>query len=264
MACPKYEEQLTEAALVLIPGSLEIWSADTSVDGDLQRHLQGCASCRAALNGRRALLARIDSGVAAMVSAEPPAALISRVRQQIAAVQVSHGARWWQWAGAGIGLAAAAALALFLLARPGVRTPRPSRADQASNAPSAPLGIPRNDQQQRATAAVGAAASPPRTRPAVEKRHGAADDRATLHNANLSETRAPEFEVIVPPGQREAVVHFAEALRMRSIDEPQLVTSSKDDGAGPLPLELKPLKIQLLDGTEEVAGDGAKANGRMK
>jgi hypothetical protein len=264
MACPKYEEQLTEAALVLTPGSLEIWSAGTGVDGDLTRHLQGCASCRAALDGRRALLARIDSGVTAMVSAEPPAALISRMRQQVAAAQVSHGARWWQWAGAGIGLAAVAALALFLLARPGVRTPHPSRADQASNVPSAPLGIPQNNQQQRTTAAVGTAASLPRTRLAVEKRHGAAADRAAFHAANTSETRAAEFEVIVPPGQREAIVRFSEALRMRSIDEAQLVTSSKDDGAGPPPLELKPLKIQLLDGTEEVTGDGAKANGRMK
>jgi len=264
MACPKYEEQLTEAALVLIPGSLEIWSADADVDGDLTRHLQGCASCRAALDGRRALLARIDRGVTAMVSAEPPAALISRVRQQIAEAQVPHGARWRQWAGAGIGLAAAAALALVLLARPGVRTPHPSGADQGSNAPSAPLGTLRNDQQQRATAAVGAAASIPRSRLAVEKRHGVAADRVALHNANLSEARAPEFEVIVPPGQREAIVRFADALRMRSIDEAELVTSSKGDGAGPPPLELKPLKIQLLDGTEEVTDDGAKANGRMK
>jgi hypothetical protein len=264
MACPKYEEQLTEAALVLIPGSLEIWSADTSVDGDLTRHLQGCASCHAALDGRRALLARIDGGVTAMVSAEPPAALISRVRQQVAAAQVSHGAGWWQWAGAGIGLAAVAALALFLLARPGVRTPQPSGIDRAASIPSAPSGIPRSNSQQRATAAVGTAVSLPRARLAVEKRHGAVADRAALYAANTSETRAPEFEVIVQPGQREAIIRFAEALRMRSIDEAQLVTSSKDDGTGPPPLELKLLKIRLLDGTEEVTGDGAKANGRMK
>jgi hypothetical protein len=264
MACSKYEEQLTEAALVLTPGSFEIWSADTGVDGDLARHLRDCASCRAALDGRRVLLARIDRGVTGMVSAEPLAALISRVRQQVAAAQVSHSVRWWQWAGTGIGLAAVAALALFLLARPGVRTPHPSRADQASNAPSAPLGIPRSSLRQSTSVAAGTAASLPRTRLAVEKPRGAVADRAALHAASARETRASELEVIVPPGQREAFIRFAEALRMRSIDETQLVAASKDDGAGPPPLELKPLKIQLLDGTEEVTDDGAKANGRMK
>lgn len=264
MACSKYEEQLTEAALVLTPGSFETWSANTGVDGDLARHLRDCASCRAALDERHVLLARIDRGVTGMVSAEPPAALISRVRQEVAAAQVSHGVRWWQWAGTGIGLAAVAALAIFFATRSSMRTPPPSRADLASNAPSMPLGIPRNDQQQRATAAVGTATSLPRTPLAVEKRSGAVANRAALRAASASETRAPEFEVIVLPGQREAFIRFAEALRMRSIDETQLVAASKDDGAGPPPLELKPLKIQLLDGTEEVTDNGAKANGRMK
>jgi hypothetical protein len=240
MACSKYEEQLTEAALAVnvaallvhpyarsaAPASPEISNAEVGVDGTLARHLQDCASCRAALDERRVLLARIDRGVTGMVSAEPPTALISRVRQEVAAAQVSHGARWWQWAGAGIGLAAAAALALFLLVRPGVRTPQPSKADQASNAPSAPLGIPRSNPQQRTSVAAGTAASLPRTPLAVEKRRGAAANRAAFHAANASETRLPEFEVIVPPGQREAIIRFAEALRMRSIDETQLVAAS--------------------------------------
>ena len=68
----------------------------------------------------------------------------------------------------------------------------------------------------------------------------------------------------MPPGQREAVLRFAQAMREYSIDGAQLIAGSNEEVTGPAPLALAPLSIILLDEPKESTGDAAKGNTPIK
>jgi hypothetical protein len=172
VSCTQWRPALLEAALGGDEGD------------ELRGHLQGCASCREALEAERALLARIDGEVAATLRAEPSAGMVARARARAAEPRRAA----WRL------LVPAAAVAAGLLAwwqRPAriAPSPLPPPVPTASLEPPAPLPPP-------ATAAVRASV-PPRQAP---------------RRAARTEPALPE--VLVPAEEQEALrLYLAELGR---------------------------------------------------
>ena len=82
MFCESYRETLNEAAL-----------SDERLPAEVQAHLVSCASCRESFSDEKALFGLIEAELRIRMNAEMPAALLPRVRQEIAA---SPAARTWR------------------------------------------------------------------------------------------------------------------------------------------------------------------------
>lgn len=257
MGCAEYQERINELAL----------AAESAVpETTLARHLVICAKCREELAARRALVERIDLGVAAMVAVDVPQSLAARVRQQIATEETKPGSilgayRWAWFAGAGVAIAAAILLAIAL--RPAGRGNTPAESSAAiratATAPTeaahpeklsteaAPTIVPPAvPLVSRANAARLATTSPPPV------------ERDAIANAIMvAEADAPTLDVMIPANQRFGVRQFLYAARHDQVDEAMI---SKPGEAVPLePLELKPLKIDLIapaDGQQSNSGSG--------
>ncbi len=258
MACPEYEEKLNEAALLGTSGALEVSNSVARVDESLARHLAGCASCGVAFDQRRAFLAEMDRGVTALVSAQPSAALISRVRQEIA-VSVAREKNRWQWAGTSVAVAAAAVLAIFFVTRPNIRRQSSPISGVLSNAAQPLKASPKLASENNVADTGNSVATTAYSRTERRQRH--VPFRETAKSVLPP---SPTFEVIVPPGQREAVLRFARAMRQYSIDGGQRIAGSNEEVTGPAPLALAPLSIILLDEPKESTGDAAKGNTPIK
>ena len=191
---------------------------------EFQAHLEACGPCRARLDEERRRAAIIDSVIRGALRVEPSPDLTQRVRRRLGERRGSERAdlhRWWP-------LAVAAALLACLLALSRAErtreTPRPTVAAAPSAAPT-----------PRAGPAVAAVTPTPRVtiRPATVK---AAIPRPPL-----------EPELIVPPGQKEALQRFVAALRNGQVDAPLArVTDMALPAPLPAPLEIQPIDIRPL------------------
>ena len=246
MVCTEYQERINEAALQNSPANLaEVNSStESQSDADLQKHLAVCSGCREEFELRRALMTRIDFGVAAMVAGDPSPALAVLVRQRIAeetGESRSFTARWGWWIGA---TAAAAALAAIIFA---VTTHSPAQM------PSQPASVASQPAQN---------VSPPAPQlpaPVVQAQHSPATIRKVpQHHESVVATRAaeigpPRFEVIVPPGQREAVIRLAAGLQSGRVDGAVFVNPAPSlvpDFLEIAPLEIKPLAVGADSGSQ--------------
>jgi hypothetical protein len=200
----------------------------------------------------------MDRGVTALVLAQPSVALVSRVRQEIAAASASRTGNWWQWAGAGLAVAAAL-LAAFSVMQPSIRKQSPPISGALSNAsqrPTVPPNLAKDRAIAPATNPVSASAYAYVVRP---PRRMYAQAAAAARFAVLP---SPKFEVIVPPGEREAVLRFAQAMREHSIGGTPLIAAANEEDTAPL--ALAPLSIPLLDESKESTGDATKVNAPIK
>jgi hypothetical protein len=236
MACEGFETRLIEKAL-----------ADT--DPALTAHLAQCADCRAELAAQTALQQRITNGISAMVADEPSPALLTRVRAEIASMETPRSAKWMQWALAGVTVTAFAVVAMWMIGRPS------SRMNGAGNV-----------AVQTAVSAPASAATAPmqvtpqevlREKPAIaHERHpmrSASRESvprvvpATVNVAQPVVTAAANnssSEIIVPAGQREAVLRLVNALRTGRVDAASLIRTTQPGDVAPLaiaPLEVKPI-----------------------
>ncbi len=240
MACERYKTRLTEEALA--PGN----------DAELPAHLSGCSECRSEFGRQRELQNRITGSIAAMVAAEPSPALLARVRQQIDSEESPRRASAIQWAIAGVAVSALAGFAIWFAGRallwqsgPGPQpgqtvggTPSPqtsatNQPSQVSVAPS-PLAIQKNGSGH---------SIPPRQRTPRPTQLAAAHDAAPA--ANLLASSAPRFNVIIPPGQREAVLRLVAAMQSGRLDVAGLLKQSEQQEM--TPLEIAPIKITPLN-----------------
>jgi|CZKC01.1.fsa_nt_gi hypothetical protein len=236
MACEGFETRLIEKAL-----------ADT--DPALTAHLAKCADCREELAAQRALQERITNGIAAMVADEPSSALLTRVRARIAPEAAPRSTNWMQWVLAGVTVTAFAAVAMWMIGRPSGRPNGVGNlpTQSASSAPSSPSSAPIQVASQQ----------PVQPKPAVSHEHrqiriashpnASVSVRATVKVAEplltVTANNRPA-EVIVPPGQREAVLRLVNALRTGRVDAASLIRTSQPGEVAPLaitPLEVKPL-----------------------
>jgi hypothetical protein len=228
MACERYKVSLADAAL----GELE-----RVPEAELRAHLENCAACRTAFDAERRLVAAIDWGVAASVAAEPSPELAARVRQRIEAVRVP--ARPWfagswigRWVPAAAGALVVLALVTMWLAR---REPaRPGKPESAKNVPS--------QHHSQSGAGVPGESVTPRVLP-VQPVGSAAGSRRP-HIVRKVVLKAAEAEVLVPPGQREAILRLYEAVRSGRADAASLL--AERGSLEPVALKIAPLEVAAL------------------
>jgi hypothetical protein len=235
MACEGFEIRLIEKAL-----------ADT--DPALTAHLAQCADCRAELAAQTALQQRITNGISAMVADEPSPALLTRVRAEIGSMEAPRSAKWMQWAFAGVTVSAFAVVAMWMIGRPSGRINSSENlvGQAASSAPvsavaaSAQVTSHENLQlkktitrEHRLTRSV--ARQNDFIIPAVAK---------VSQSAMTSAANNSSSEIIVPAGQREAVLRLVNALRTGRVDAASLIRTTQPGEVAPLaiaPLEMKPI-----------------------
>jgi len=237
MSCERYRDWMTSAAADELPESRA---------AELQSHVHECAACRQELQRVRTLFAAIDLGVTAQTAAEHSPRLMEQVRQRIrdqASVTPWWNARWVQ--------AVACAAVLVVAASIWTLWPRTGARHELTASSARPSPV-------QAVRPAAAATEKPKITP---QRHGsmvtsmvalARPVRKTNARRIERQRAAPEItevpEVIVQPGQMEAVMRFAQALNSRQIDGAKLLADLK---AADQPLDIRPLK------TPELADDKA-------
>jgi hypothetical protein len=230
MSCERYRAELTEVAAGQPP------LAATSA------HLEACPSCRAELQALRRALAYVDETLGEIAGAEPSPALRVRIRQ--AAAEVAE-PRAWRWAWGAAAAVLAAALGVGGAWRAGwIETRRPpALAENASPGPSPARPVP--------------VESLPTTSRATTLSLGPAAGQASIQlearrvaSAARSDVVAPE--VLVPPGQQEALLRFVALVHAEKMAPPAFALAGEPsaDLAEPAPLEVKPLEIVPLDPAE--------------
>jgi hypothetical protein len=239
MACDRHHEALIEVALgarELHPGS------------ELSAHLAGCTNCRSELDAQRRLAAAIDSGVAASVDAEPSPAFAARVHQRIAA-ETAPAPAWWQgirtaWMPLAVGVLTVVLLAFWLARRQPIPPPHPGPEIARVQQPSTPM-------TSQASSNLG---TPPHGNAASVSVH---TSRSPHDRRVLQTPRTNDPEVIVFPGEREAVLKFYTIVRNGRTDASALVVPASDT------LEIKDLKIAPLEvpALDPVTKPGDPANG---
>jgi hypothetical protein len=262
MACERYKTRIVDEAQA--PGG----------DAELTSHLTACPECRTELARQQELQNRISGSLAAMVAGEPSPALLARVRRRADAIDAIHveefaqRAGWLQWALGGVALAALAGLAFLFAGRALFRqsAPGPQPGQTVGGTPTAQTSA----QAQPATGS-GAANTVPSTAPAVVARNlvprpsPSAQLAATHHEAHVEPSPAivpaggaPGFKVIVPPGQREAVLRLVAAMKSGRVNVAGLLDSSEQQQM--TPLEITPIKITPLE-EKKTAG---QSDGKQK
>ncbi len=217
MDCRRFAETLTQAAIE--PGRPR--------DAALDAHLAACAACRQEFHARQRLAQAMDAGLLASVSETPSPGFAAKVRARLAE-QSSPRASWFSgWVPVAAGALAVVVLMVSWLAL---------REAPAPPAASDPVVISRPAPRHPGHAAPGQLASA-----APSKPHRARQAR-TVSARSL---RRREPEVIVPPGQREAVLRFYAAVLRRRTDASWALEEMK-------PLVVAELTIPPL---EPVAGD---------
>ena len=248
MACERFKQAIIEEAIG--PG------ANTELDA----HLANCADCRDELARQGELQARIMSGVEALVGDAPSPGLLARVRLQIAAEKAPRAFPWMRWATAG--LAVCAVLVIWYAERPRRPISQPevqmvkSPAQTPAQAQDSPLTLQPAQKPPPERLQVEA----PRT---VKPLDSAAPSRVVAFKpgpegvlaAAAIKTPAQGPEVIVPAGQREAVLRLVKALQSGRVDAASLMQPAQTGDYALLkiaPIEVKPLV------TEEVKEDPGK------
>jgi hypothetical protein len=224
MRCERYDHDLTAGA------------AGGTITRDLEAHLEGCVACREWLAEKRALLESVDQVLMANLDVEPSPALRHRVISRVA--QAERERRRIVPAAAAAALAAG--LIIVLLA--GAWARRPSTTPLESSAAVIVLGGPAGGAEKPGTPEPGTPSIPSTPRPLATTSHLA---RRGLRPAVARDAVVREPEVLVLPGQEEALRRFVAGLRDGSTPAPPLLLSgaSVESLIAPAPL----IEIPLLE-----------------
>jgi hypothetical protein len=217
MPCENYREALTEAA-----------ATDSAPSRELRSHLAACASCRAAFAEEQHLFAAIDTGLRASANTDVPPTFLPHVRANLEKVSDSQ-RRWTPFL---IFAAASATIVLMVFI-----TTRPRHA--------------MSDTQVRQILSAS-----PREKPETSARSEASGTQAiaaSSHSYRAEPLRNPppansgsssQFEVLVPPEEREALARFISSQPERTEVVIAVVTPARDDKD--MLLNVKPLEIAEL------------------
>jgi hypothetical protein len=221
MSCERFRKALTDAA------------AGEPAPPALETHLAACDACRAELERLRSLVALADQELAALAVAEPSPSLPARIREAVADQGEAPVLRWrFAWSAAAVAMLALAALGAWR--------------STVSRAPVSPAVTE--------TAAVASPSPPAATDPSPGAAARAADETrasepARSVPASPVRARPPAPEVLVPAGEREALLLFV-ALVHREGLQPSALSAAGAPSAGlaePAPIEIQPLEIVPLD-----------------
>ncbi|HYN01720.1 MAG TPA: hypothetical protein VE359_04685 [Vicinamibacteria bacterium] len=241
MACERYRDALTDVA------------AGEPATAAVEAHLASCEACRAELLALRRTLAVADAEMAELASADPSPGLSARIRQ--AAAQPSSEWRLgWLWPAVAAAATLLVALAM-VLGRGTGPTPEPRVAvDAAHSQPTgeAPVAQPLDEDAAPADEqAFAGAFQEKEPTPQIVAQRGPRFTRV-----GTRDDRPPEPEVLVPPGETEALLRFAAGVRPRVVSSDSLLVA---DMSGPLTepkgVEIQPLVVVPLDPAEPSGTD---------
>lgn len=224
MACERRFEALSRDA------------AGESAGAELQRHLEGCAPCRAQLESARRALAAVDATLGELARLRPGPGFEQRVLRA-AEMQRAPTAPWLRWAAA-VGLVTAGLLVWTHLA--------PGELGVEQGAPVATLGEQRaadDGVRHEASGRMAADGGVAEAEAAPESDRVVGRRRATAAGARRAQ--AGPGEVLVPPGQLEALVLYA---RLRT-DGPGVLPGAPlapPVALGADPIRIVPLSIEPL------------------
>lgn len=227
--CRQVRKWMPDAAV----GSLSAACRD-----DLDLHLRNCTSCQEEFQKMQRLLHAIDDGVSASIATGPSPQLVANIRQVIAQqAEDAHSLFWWQrhrWLMT-TGACAALALMLFVV--------------RVLVTPNRPIPTPAPQSLIASTEPPAVRVTPPSRAPAVESTKSATPPHSLSAVARRSSTlmsdsaRSKVPEVIVEPGQMQAILHFATAMQRGQIDGAGFLADQRKMSE---PLEIKPLAIAPL------------------
>lgn len=232
--CAKIRERMLDATSDALSGSIR---------AEFDAHVGECTACAKEFRHAQTLTQAISQNLSARLSAEASPQLVANVRRQISAE--SHRETWWRqqsgWlAAAGV----CAALALLLLA---VRSVREFNRPTFDHATSSII-----------TLSTSKTAAHPHPRAAIEAAASAQPRKPVLAVVSHVSHRAPhrkaaEPEIIVEPGQMQAILRFAAAMQRGEIDGAQFLADQKRTSE---PLEIEPLTVAPL-GIKPLDADSA-------
>lgn len=244
--CARFQRQMSDAAFDSLPAdALAAFNA----------HVRDCPVCRGEFHRVQTMLQAINRTLSAGLAAEPSERLVANVRRNVLQDinaqphRVEVWRHWWTWAAAA-GVCATFAILLFV-----VRTSRrlnPPLHDSATVRTSAPP-ILKPAVHPRLNASTEAAGSRPRRSTLAFARHA---------SLRASPAKAAAPEIIVQPGQMQAILRFATAMQRGQIDGAQFLAAQKKANE-PLeikPLPITPLKIEPLDADSAAPNSGNGEN----
>lgn len=233
MDCERYKTSLADAAAELsgvAGGAREALSPACAAE--MRVHLESCAACRQELEAQRRLLAAIERGLAANLGQEPSPEFAVRVRQRLAEERLPARAWFSGWVPVAAGaLAVLALVAVWFVQRDSSSRGTMSSARKRSGSQQAQNVVPAPQES------IG-----PRRVPAERVPRAPADLGADFAPKAVGSraARSAEPEVLVPPGQRDAVLSFYAAALSRRADVSSLFREQR-------PLEPEELKIPRLE-----------------
>lgn len=215
MSCEQYKTELTDAALgVLRPRD----------ESAIRRHLARCEECRAELDERKRLIQAMDREIETMVAGLPSPAFQARVRQRVEEADLASG--WWRprWALVAGGAMAVLALVTVWFVRRGPIAPGNVGLVAVNPGLNSPIAPTQN------------------TKPGlILKPHA----RRVSAEPGKPTVRRNEPEVLVEPGQDQAVVELYAAVWSGRVDPAPLLIEPQP--LVPFPeLKIEPLEIEEL------------------
>lgn len=240
-----FREQMPNAASASLSGSLLT---------AFNAHLRDCAACRDEFCRVQTLLQAIDHTMSVSLATEPSAQLVANVRKNIQeniaaeAHRAEAWGRWSAWATAA-GICAATAILLFVAHIPRKSNPPlHSSATVQTNASSTsrPLSHP------TLSPSVDPSATEPSKPASTRILHASRTARS-----NAAEPDITKPEIIVQPGQMQAILRFAAAMQRGQIDGAQFLAGQKTITE---PIEIKPLPVASPLKIEPLDADSAPAD----
>jgi hypothetical protein len=283
MACERYGKALADVA------------AGLPAPAGLEAHLSSCEACREELRALQRALAVADAEMAGLRAAEPTPELAVRIRQAVAATRDGAPCRpagsrqgiaesglspeWrfgWLWPATAAAATLLVALAALLVrGTPSTTEPRvavsASRSQAAGSTRATDLGepvapadrpVPGADRQSpvpqgsRSSSRGAPFESGDEGSTGVAARPAPDSNMAPAHSRTARRRIPAEPEVLVPPGEAEALLRFAAQLQRRSVAPDSLLVSDLSAPlAEPRAVEITPLEIIPLDPNETSGTD---------
>jgi|SRR5690348_7011357 len=238
MTCERYQLWMTDAATEGLP---------TRRRAEFQMHIDVCSVCREEFVRLQALLKTIDGSIMNQCFYQPSPDLIPQVRRRIAAEPArAHSNRTWFAPAVSWAMVVIIVTAVWLVWPRGFKPARNAKTESASVIPIVANHSSPNPARSVKTVSKETATIRPVRSAATRK-----------IEQRKSEEGAPE--VIIPPGEADAVLQLAALLRSGKLDGTKLLSEQREADQ---PIEIKPILIPLLENTSQAQDKSTASDGQ--